>query len=155
MPPLFHRTLHALRSTHIPLLTPTLHLMRAPLRVLAATTKLFCAAHLVLTYLLPSWGTVSGPSMLPLFEIWGQGAITSRTHAHGRGIAVGDVIKFKLPMSADGGEAIKRVVGMPGDYVLVGSPDRGGEGEMIQVSCLFWAVDGLRTGREGGRAWRS
>jgi len=126
-----HRTLNTLWQTHIPFLTPTIYVLRPHLRTLATTTKLLCAAHFVVTYLLPSWGTVSGPSMLPLFEIWGQGAVTSRTHAHGRGIKVGDVVKFKLPVAE--GEAIKRVMGLPGDYVLVGSPDRGGEGEMIQV----------------------
>lgn len=136
MPSLLRRTLHALRATHIPYLTPALRGLRPPFRILLTTTKLLCAAHLVVVYLLPSWGTVSGPSMLPLFEIWGQGAVTSRTHAHGRGIVVGDVVKFKLPVSGEG-EAIKRVMGMPGDYVLVGSPDRGGEGEMIQVSSSF------------------
>lgn len=73
--------------------------------------------------------------MLPLFEVWGQGAVTSRAHAHGRGIKVGDVVKFKLPVTED--EAIKRVMGMPGDFVLAGSPDRGGEGDMIQVRFSF------------------
>lgn len=69
--------------------------------------------------------------MLPEWDIWGQGAVVSLAYRHGRGIKVGDLVKFKVPVSD--AEAIKRVAGLPGDYVLVHTPGTAQE-EMIQVS---------------------
>lgn len=74
--------------------------------------------------------------MLPGWEIWGEGAVISHTYRYGRGVRVGDLVKFKVPISED--DAIKRVAGMPGDYVLVHTPDTGHD-EMIQVS-FSWKV---------------
>lgn len=73
--------------------------------------------------------------MLPGWEIWGHGAVVSHSYRRGRGVQVGDLVKFKVPVTED--YAIKRVAGMPGDYVLIPTPDTGRE-EMIQVSfgCL-------------------
>lgn len=68
--------------------------------------------------------------MLPGWEIWGEGAIVSHLHRRGVDVKVGDLVKFKVPVTDD--EAIKRVAGLPGDYVLVHSPDSGRD-EMIQV----------------------
>lgn len=68
--------------------------------------------------------------MLPGWEIWGEGAVTSHMYRYGRGVKVGDLVRFKVPISD--AYAIKRVMGMPGDYVLVHTPDTGHE-EMIQV----------------------
>lgn len=69
--------------------------------------------------------------MLPGWEIWGEGAIVSHTYRHGRDVKVGDLVKFKVPITK--ADAIKRVAGLPGDYVLVHTPETGRE-EMIQVS---------------------
>ncbi|CAN8095297.1 unnamed protein product [Discula destructiva] len=108
-----------------------------PFRVLLFFSKVLCAGHLCFSYLY-SWGTVSGPSMLPGFEVWGEGVVVAHRHRRGRDVRVGDLVQFKVPVSED--DAIKRVAGLPGDYVLVHSPDRrqqqqqqGGRGEMIQV----------------------
>lgn len=83
--------------------------------------------------------------MLPGWEIWGEGAVVAHTYRHGRNVRVGDLIKFKVPVSED--DAIKRVAGLPGDYVLVHTPDTGRD-EMIQVSfgvrSEFWEKRGGR-----------
>lgn len=110
-----------------------------PFRVLCATAKLLAAGHVAVTYFY-SWGAVTGPSMLPGWEIWGEGAIVSHLHRHGVGVRVGDVVKFKVPTTDD--DAIKRLAGLPGDYVLVHSPESGRD-EMIQVR---WGTE-FRGGR--------
>lgn len=69
--------------------------------------------------------------MLPSWEVWGDGAVTSRFYRRGKGIKVGDLILFKVPIND--GLALKRVAGLPGDYVLKYSPESG-RNEMIQVS---------------------
>lgn len=105
-----------------------------PLRFFIATGKFLCACHLCFTHFY-SWGAVAGPSMLPDWEIWGQGAVVSHLYRHGRGVQVGDLVKFKVPISE--ADAIKRVAGLPGDYVLVHTPGTNHE-QMIQVSeCVF------------------
>jgi inner membrane protease subunit 1 len=43
--------------------------------------------------------------------------ILSRRHKHGKNIQVGDIIVFKSPIFP-GKRSCKRVIGMPGDYVL-------------------------------------
>lgn len=53
------------------------------------------------------------------------------TYRRGRGVKVGDVVDFHHPM-VQGAGAVKRVMGMPGDFVV----KDGGEGRgkmMIQV----------------------
>lgn len=61
----------------------------------------------------------------------GDWLYTSKRYARGNGIGFGDVIEFKHPM-ASGEFVVKRVMGLPGDFVRedggVGSGDR-----MIQV----------------------
>lgn len=109
-----------------------------PGRVFVATGQLLAAGHFFLTYFY-SWGAVSGPSMLPGWDIWGKGAIVSHRHRRGKNVRVGDVVKFKVPFLKSE-EAIKRVAGLPGDYVLVHGPESERD-EMIQVGlgvCLGW-----------------
>lgn len=105
-----------------------------PLRLFLKTVQWLAAGHLLVTYGY-AWGSVSGPSMLPGWEIWGEGALVSKYHRRGRDIKVGDTVKFKVPVS-DGNEAIKRVAGLPGDYVLVHSPTSGRD-EMIQARLSY------------------
>ncbi|KAK4127367.1 LexA/Signal peptidase [Parathielavia appendiculata] len=78
----------------------------------------------------------SGPSMLPTFEVVGEWLLVSRLHRFGRGIEVGDVVAYNIPINEEMG--VKRVLGMPGDYVLMDTPpdgegEGGGGGNMIQV----------------------
>lgn len=69
--------------------------------------------------------------MLPSFEVVGELLLISRLHRYGRGIGVGDLVIYNIPIFPDA-DGIKRVIGMPGDYVLMDSPDSGSEA-MIQV----------------------
>ena len=86
-------------------------------------------------HLASEWtGSVSptaGPSMLPTLTVSGDIIYTSKRYARGNGIEFGDLIEFRHPMEPGVG-VVKRVMGLPGDFVRedggVGSGDR-----MIQV----------------------
>lgn len=60
-----------------------------------------------------------GPSMLPTIPVADSWSLSLRRYKHGKGIKVGDVIEFERP-TGPGTRAIKRVIGMPGDLVVVG-----------------------------------
>ena len=87
----------------------------------------WCAALLATHYLL-TWGYSSGPSMEPTLPSSHSISLNSPLYRHGRGIKLGDIVNAKsplLPRSMVG----KRVVGMPGDYVVRDksySPTAGG-----------------------------
>lgn len=68
--------------------------------------------------------------MLPTMSVRGDYYYISKSYPRGREIKVGDVVSFMHPM-AEGVGAIKRVLGMPGDFVCTG--ERDGGGKMIQV----------------------
>ncbi|KAK3378203.1 peptidase S24/S26A/S26B/S26C [Podospora didyma] len=100
-----------------------------PFRVFLITAKYLAFTHLFMEY----GFTVSashGPSMLPTFEVLGEWVLVSRWHRFGRGVSVGDLIAYNIPINNDVG--VKRVLGLPGDYVLVNSPETGSD-VMIQV----------------------
>lgn len=90
-----------------------------------------------------------GPSMYPTFSTRGDYLLISRFHRQGKGIGVGDVVRFYHPLFL-GVNGAKRVVGMPGDFVCKDPPfstEIGEEQEMIQVSafCKFFLwVDWLK-----------
>lgn len=112
-----------------------------PLRLLSLTARLTAAAHLLWTYGI-CVGPAEGPSMLPTFAVTNQLLLTSRLHRHGRSVRVGDLVVYRIPIfAAPGADGVKRVLGMPGDYVLIDSPD-GGSGGMIQVSSAFLLLVG-------------
>jgi len=69
-------------------------------------------AHNLITY-----GASEGPSMYPTIPSGLSYNISSRRHKHGKNIQVGDLIVFKSPLFAEQ-ESCKRVIGLPGDYVL-------------------------------------
>ena len=97
-------------------------------------TKIIFAAHFLTEYV----GEVkltSGPSMLPTLNVHGDGVYVSKFYRRGRGIKVGDVITLKHPMFPAIG-ASKRIIGMPGDFVLRDSPGFGSD-VMIQVIDCF------------------
>ena len=72
--------------------------------------------------------------MLPTLAASGTAVIISKYYRHGRGVKVGDMVSFKSPIDNDM-RVIKRVIGMPGDFVLRDTPGQG-EGIMIQVRRL-------------------
>lgn len=95
---------------------------------------LFCACTLIWEHMI-TVQLSEGPSMYPTFSPRGDYLLISRWHRHGRGIEVGDVVRFYHP-SFLGVNGAKRVLGMPGDFVCKDpafSTDVGVDREMIQV----------------------
>jgi signal peptidase I len=72
-----------------------------------------------------------GISMVPTISPQGDWIILNKQYRRGRGVEVGDIVSFWNPYKLNE-PAIKRVVGMPGDFVLRDTPGRG-EGRMVQV----------------------
>ncbi|KAF2863072.1 LexA/Signal peptidase, partial [Piedraia hortae CBS 480.64] len=72
----------------------------------------------------PAWGI----SMLPTIPPEGQALVISKYERRGRGVGIGDLVTFKHPVR-EGDYALKRVIGMPGDFV-VGNSSRN---KMLQV----------------------
>lgn len=87
-------------------------------------------AHVFVDYFYALHGTW-GISMAPTLAPSGDSVLISKYYRHGRGLKVGDVVSFKHPLREDM-RASKRVIGMPGDFVLRDTPDKG-MGMMIQV----------------------
>lgn len=113
-----------------------------PFRVILTTLKFVAFTHLIWEYVI-SMAPASGPSMLPTFEVLGEWLLVSKLHRFGRGVTVGDVVAYNIPINDEVG--VKRVLGMPGDYVLMDTPGDGvglGEGNMIQV-CEPWSLRSL------------
>lgn len=112
-------------------------LLGHPLRVFLWTAKGAALLHVAFAHgysAAPGWG----PSMLPTFLVDGQWFAVDRGARRGRGVAVGDCVLYAIPVvgaaerRARGDEGVKRVMGLPGDYVLLNSPDSGSE-KMMQV----------------------
>lgn len=75
----------------------------------------------------------AGPSMLPTLAVRGDSVWIDKSFRRGRWIKVGDIVSMKHPLNPEEG-AIKRVLGMPGDFVLKDTPLEAGRGSMmIQV----------------------
>lgn len=101
-----------------------------PFRLLVTVGKVTALTHLIWTYgYSVGWG--SGPSMLPTFLVINECFVISKRYRRGRGVQVGDVINYSIPVEPDE-EGVKRVLGMPGDYVLLNSPGAKND-NMIQV----------------------
>ncbi|QSS65460.1 mitochondrial inner membrane protease subunit 1 [Histoplasma capsulatum] len=85
-----------------------------------------------------SYQACSGPSMYPSINFRGEWLLVSKLHKHGKGVEVGDLVMFKNPLFR-GRTATKRVLGMPGDFVLKNAPSVGDDAtgdedaEMIRV----------------------
>lgn len=69
--------------------------------------------------------------MSPTVNATGDWLLLSKRYRRGRDIVVGDMVSYKHPVD-ENTYSVKRVVGMPGDFVLRDSPDTSGA--MIQVS---------------------
>lgn len=109
------------------------------------------AHHIFLEYFFEShfaWGI----SMMPTIEAEGELLLISKYYHHGRGIGVGDIISFKSPIKVHE-HAVKRVIGMPGDFVLRDTPGVGA-GIMLQVpEGHCWVVgDNVKWSRDS-RIW--
>ncbi|KAK4539174.1 hypothetical protein LTR36_001174 [Oleoguttula mirabilis] len=69
--------------------------------------------------------------MLPTIASAGDMLLISKYYRRGRQLGVGDVVSYKHPIRP-GEYAVKRILGMPGDFVVVETPGKG-VGRMIQV----------------------
>lgn len=90
-------------------------------------------AHFLTTHV-GRFALTDGPSMLPTINVRGVCVYIDNTYRRGRGVQVGDVVDFHHP-TVHGAGVVKRVTGMPGDFVV----KDGGEGRgkmMIQVRRL-------------------
>lgn len=76
-----------------------------------------------------------GISMQPTMAPDGEAIFIDKTSRRGRNVKVGDIVAFTHPVMET--HAVKRIVALPGDFVLAGTPEAQGgslEGMMIQVS---------------------
>ncbi len=105
-------------------------LISRPLLLIIGTGQSLAAGHVFVEYGY-STGSALGPSMLPTFEVIGEQLLISRRHRYGRNLLVGDLVVYKIPTYPET-EGVKRVLGLPGDYVLMNSPDSESD-TMIQV----------------------
>lgn len=101
-----------------------------PIRLATAAVQGLLMLHVFLKFGYSIEPTL-GASMLPTIEVMGDHVLISKKYRRGRGIQVGDVIGFNS-VYEPGETVIKRVLGMPGDYVLRDSPESPSNA-MIQV----------------------
>lgn len=112
------------------------HFLGHPFRLAVSTLKISCLTHLTFTNLFQV-SPAQGPSMLPTFTVDGEWIAADMRYRLGRSVEVGDLVLYKIPLFAHQ-NGVKRVVGMPGDYVLLGTPGEPGDDQMIQVSRFFY-----------------
>ena len=99
-------------------------------RLIINTFKAALFVHLFTEYI-GELRTTWGPSMLPTLGATGDWVYISRLSRRGKDVCVGDMVAVKHPMFPGTG-AIKRVVGLPGDFVLRDTPGSPSD-VMIQV----------------------
>lgn len=76
--------------------------------------------------------------MLPTINIEGDFIVISKLYSRGRGVGVGDLVSYVHPVDGPGVHVCKRVIGMPGDFVVVDPMGAiGTPGDMVQVCLLF------------------
>lgn len=90
--------------------------LRLTSRLTLLFLSMYATAALTRSYLL-DLSSNTGPSMLPTIPTKGSSSVWSPLYSGGRGIKIGDIVQARSPIHR--GQMIgKRVVGMPGDYVL-------------------------------------
>lgn len=107
------------------------HFLAYPIRFAFDVLKMGCLAHLVISEVI-QFAPAAGPSMLPTFTVDGDWIAVDMRAKYGRRIANGDLVMFHIPTSKHS-IGIKRLLGMPGDFVSIGTPGEPGEEKMIQV----------------------
>lgn len=110
-------------------------LLGHPFRLFLATGQTLAMAHVLWKYGY-SVAPGSGPSMLPTFLVWNEWFVADRSYRRGRGVRVGDCVTYTIPVEPHE-DGVKRVIGMPGDYVLLNSPGSKND-DMMQVSSSLW-----------------
>ena len=102
-----------------------------PFRIFVHCGQTLALAHYLFNHQY-SFGWGYGPSMLPTFLVDGDIIIFDKHHRRGRDVRVGDCVSYHIPVSPDE-DGVKRIIGMPGDYVLMNSPGATSD-RMLQVS---------------------
>lgn len=100
------------------------------LKLLVVSTQCIFLTHLVWDRLFSISSTI-GPSMLPTMNVSGDWVYISKLHVYGRGVKSGDVVSYTHPVDGPGVHVIKRIIGMPGDFVVKDPTD--GSNDMLQV----------------------
>lgn len=88
--------------------------------------SLWCSYEL-LGSLVYTWTVLSGNSMHPSIPSGESWALVNPRYHYGRNCKVGDIIQFKHPYFPTG-SAAKRILGMPGDYVVFDAHEAVGVG---------------------------
>jgi len=85
--------------------------------------------------------------MLPTIYLSGEWVAINKMCRRGKGVGVGDVVCAKSPIMPE--EAvIKRVIGMPGDFVLADGVDTSGRMIQIPQGHCFLAGDNQASSRD-------
>lgn len=106
----------------------------------------FLAAHLIFEYVF-TFRPTTGPSMLPTINVDGDWVFIAKYYRRGRGVQIGDVVSYEHPMRR-GYRAMKRVVAMPGDFVLRDTPERGEWMVQVPEGHCWVAGDNLEWSRD-------
>lgn len=110
------------------------------LRALKNSAQFLLFAHLFWDKFY-SVGDTVGASMLPTFNVSHDWILISKLHTLGRGCQVGDIVSYAHPVYGPKVSVIKRIIGMPGDFVLKDPTD--GSNDMLQVGALSYEVQKL------------
>ncbi|KAF8477134.1 peptidase S24/S26A/S26B/S26C [Kalaharituber pfeilii] len=105
--------------------------MQTPFQFVLNTIKVSFFTHLFWEHFY-AVASCTGPSMLPTLNVAGDLILHSKLHSRGRGCKVGDLVSIIHPQDSSV-YALKRIVGMPGDFVCVDPDPVTGGGTMIQV----------------------
>ncbi|ETN45023.1 signal peptidase I [Cyphellophora europaea CBS 101466] len=135
LPPITLRTISRALTKRIPSPFPWATLGRGALVVLS----IYSSFALFTRYILEVPRN-EGPSMMPTIPASNALTVISRWYSHGRGIKLGDIVQASNPVFKDQMVG-KRVVGMPGDYVL--------RDEAMAATAGGAFVPGFGDGREG------
>ena len=108
-------------------------LTRRVLLTVVVVAEVFLAFHIFTRYFY-SLSSCYGISMLPTINDYGDWVLISKRFRRGRGIEVGDVVSFEHP-GDQRVTALKRVIGMPGDFVVRDNPARS-DGSLIEVGLV-------------------
>ncbi|KAJ3305087.1 hypothetical protein HDV03_002014 [Kappamyces sp. JEL0829] len=94
-------------------------------------TTTYCVLHL-LSYNVVSIGFCEGPSMLPTFNVAGDIVLVDMFAWKYRGIPWGSIIVFTSPENPEK-RVTKRVIGLPGDTILVDPTNRASPRKSITI----------------------
>ncbi|TQV91790.1 mitochondrial inner membrane protease subunit 1 [Cordyceps javanica] len=120
---------------------------RPSVRLSIRMSKAWFAWHMFVTHVFEV-GPADGPSMLPTFSTYGDWIGTDKRYRLGRGVRVGDLVLYQMPFAAHD-MGVKRVIGLPGDYVSMGTPGQKGEENMLQVWLFILKSRGFKGGSIG------